>query len=42
LIGEVDDSSWFGWRWWYVPIIVTGVMYWLNKAGKGRSIKSII
>jgi len=34
LIGEVDDSSFFNWHWWYVPIILTGVVYWMNRAGK--------
>ncbi len=42
LIGEVDDSGFFKWHWWYVPIIVTGVMYYLNKAGRGISSRAAI
>ena len=33
VIGEIGEESWF--MWWMVPIVVTGAMYLMNKAGKG-------
>lgn len=40
LIGEVGEESWF--KWWMVPVVAVGVMYWLNKAGNGLKGVTII
>jgi hypothetical protein len=34
VIGELDESSFLRFRWWMVPIIITGVVIGLNKISR--------